>query len=233
MPSRAPVWPSFIVSTSLVGYWVRSKPAFWMSGVMSRNWPAKPARPLMPTGPIRSGALPEAISVLRIVVAVAFWTISRDSRIGILPSVRLSCRALKSLTTVCCNAIWAGFVPEPRPTNQRTTWWSLPLTLMIWPGLAVEATADGEAASVDAGVDATGAVDGGAVAGVEPPHAPAAMATTETRAANRVRLLVRMWLLLSLCERNPVPWNPRARRTIGRVPVAQSFPVGGPPLDCL
>jgi hypothetical protein len=75
---------------------------------------------------------------------------------------------------------------------------------MIWPGLAVDATADGEAASVDAGVDAA-AVDGGAVAGVEPPHAPAAMATTETRAANRVRLVLRIWLLLSLCERNPVP----------------------------
>ena len=75
----------------------------------------------MPTGPIRSGALPDAISVLRMSVAVEFWTISSDRTIGILPSVRSSWSLLKSLTTVCCSAIWAGFVPEPRPTYQRTT----------------------------------------------------------------------------------------------------------------
>jgi hypothetical protein len=83
---------------------------------------------------------------------------------------------------------------------------------MIWPGFAVDATADGEAASVDAGADAGAAADAGALAGGDPPHAPAAMATTETRAANRVRLVLRIWLLLSLCERNPVPG------TLGRDP---------------
>src|SRR5450759_4770147 len=158
-----------MVLTRLAGYFVISYAAVLISGVISRNWPEKPTAPLMPTGPIRSGALPDAISVLRMSVAVAFWTISSDSTIGILPSVRASCFVLKSLTTVACSAIWAGLVPEPRPTYQRTIMWSLPPMLTIWPGFVVDGTIDG---AIDAGVTtAADAPADGAVVAADPPQA--------------------------------------------------------------
>jgi hypothetical protein len=62
------------------------------------------------------------------------------------------------------------------------------LTLTMAPGLAVDATADG-------GAEADGAAaDAGALAGVPPPHAPAASATTAVRATNGVKFLLRMRL---------------------------------------
>jgi hypothetical protein len=66
---------------------------------------------------------------------------------------------------------------------------------MIWPGLAVDGTADGEAAAVDGSADAVDGsadapADAGAIVGVEPEHALAANTTTVARAANRVKLLL-------------------------------------------
>jgi hypothetical protein len=104
---------------------------------------------------------------------------------------------LKSLTTVCCRAIWAGFVPDPRPTYQRTTMWSFPPTLTIWPGFAVDGTIDGATDAVDAGADAAVFDAGGAAEGAALPHAPTASATVEARAAIRMNLLLPICLLLN------------------------------------
>jgi hypothetical protein len=72
----------------------------------------------------------------------------------------------------------------------------LPPTFTIAPGFAVDGTIDGEAdaAAVAGALDA----DAGALAdaGVEPPHALAASATTDARAANRLNLVLAITLLL-------------------------------------
>jgi hypothetical protein len=79
--------------------------------------------------------------------------------------------------------------------------WSLPPTLMIWPGLAVDATAEGEASADAAGAD--GPAEVGAIEDAAPPHALTASATTEARAANRVNLVLPIPLLLFPFARRP------------------------------
>src|SRR6476660_4028838 len=105
---------------------------------------------------------------------------------------------------------------------------------MIWPGLAVDATADG--ATDAAGADAAGAdapPEGGPAEAGEPPHAPTTSATTEARAPNRFNPVLPIPLLLSLSQRHSQRLKRRACPWSGRAPVAQFFPVGSPPLDCL
>ena len=65
---------------------------------------------------------------------------------------------------------------------------------MIWPGLAVDGTIEGDGdAPADAAVD--GAADVGAVDGAAPPHAPTTSATTEATAPSRVNIVLPMTLL--------------------------------------
>jgi len=76
---------------------------------------------------------------------------------------------------------------------------------MIWPGLAVDATADGDAASDDAGADAT--AEAGPTEGVAPPHAPTASMTTKAKAANRLNLVLPIPLLLFLRDAIHGAWK--------------------------
>ena len=69
--------------------------------------------------------------------------------------------------------------------------WSLPPTLTIWPGFALDAAIEGDAAP-DAAVEA------GATVCAAPPHAATTSATTEATVASEVDLLLPITLLLSL-----------------------------------
>ena len=79
--------------------------------------------------------------------------------------------------------------------------------LTIWPGFWVDGTIDGAGVAVvvvATAVDAVAPTDAGAVVGVEPEHALAASATTDAKAANRVKLLLPIRLpFLSPWLRNP------------------------------
>src|SRR5262245_13907766 len=124
-----------------------------------------------------SGELPAAISVFRIVDACVLSTISYWMYTSF-------CEALYFVMNACSGPIWAGWVPAPRPMNQRTTvppFGPGPCAIGADEAMSGVALGTGVAAAAALGVaaaaDAAGAFDW-----VVPPHAATTTAMTASNA---------------------------------------------------
>src|SRR5262245_51187139 len=125
-----------------------------------------------------SGELPAAISVFRIVDACVLSTISYWMYTSF-------CDALNAVMNACSGPIWAGWVPAPRPMNQRTTVPPFgPGPCAIGADEAMRGVALGAAvaAAALAAADAAALADGDVVV---PPHAATMTATTAARTIKR------------------------------------------------
>src|SRR5262245_54253182 len=124
-----------------------------------------------------SGELPAAISVFRIVDACVLSTISYWMYTSF-------CDALNAVMNACSGPIWAGWVPAPRPMNQRTTVPPFgPGPCAIGADEAMSGVALGAALGAAAALAAADALADGEV--VVPPHAATMTAMTAARTIKR------------------------------------------------
>src|SRR5215210_862556 len=149
-----------------------------MCGPRSSHWPSNAARPPTPTGPTRSGPLPDAIWVESVSRAESYVTISI---FRLLPA----CFCPKPAATFSSVGIWAGSSPVPRQQYQRRLAGANDTS--AWLGAADVVPAG--VAAVDPDGTAVGAVDG--------PHAEmtSARAATIEPARNDLVLIVLIVLL--------------------------------------
>src|SRR6476619_6836563 len=195
-----PTWPSPPALYRLTvdfGNWVMSNLFLSMSGWRSSHCPWNAFAPPIPSGPTRSGPLPEPSWTESASRAAAY---TKPSNWRWIPGFAV----LKSSATFCSTVSCSGASPVPRQQYQRTT---------TSPGLACDAllgngvmTGEGDADSPpDAAGDAASeaaAWDAGAELDDVALQAPTKTASTEMRTANRPRLRsMRDFLRLRLVRR--------------------------------